>query len=59
MTDQEKEKIIERLNDINEQYARGIAITDYRGTCYGIRQTRAEAGLQELIIVIQEIINTL
>lgn len=59
MTEQEKNKFIERLNDINEQYARGIAMTDKYGTCYGIQQTRAEAGLQELIILIQDVINAL
>ena len=59
MTEQEKNKFIERLNDINEQYAKGIALTDHYGTCYGIQQTRAEAGMQELIILIQDVINTL
>ena len=59
MTDQEKNKFIEQLNDINEQYARGIEMTDKYGTCYGIRQTRAEAGMQELIILIKDIINAL
>lgn len=59
MTEQEKHKFIERLNDINEQYARGIAMTDNYGNCYGIQQTRAEAGLQELIRLIQDIINAL
>lgn len=59
MTDQEKNKFIERLNDINKYYAAGVVETDDYGNCYGIRQTRAEAGLQELIIVIQEIINKL
>ena len=59
MTEQEKNKFIERLNNINEQYARGFAIMDDHGTCYGIKQTRAEAGLQELIILIQDIINAL
>lgn len=59
MTDQEKEKIIERLNDIYEKYARGITLMDDHGTCYGIKQTRAEAGLQELIILIQDVINAL
>ena len=59
MTDQEKNKFIERLNDINELYASGIAMTDNNGTCYGIRQTRAEAGMQELIRLIQDIINAL
>ena len=59
MTEQEKLKFIERLNDIKERYARGIAMTDKYGTCYGIRQTRAEAGLQELIILIQDIITIL
>lgn len=59
MTDQEKNKFIERLNDINEQYASGIPMIDNYGTCYGIRQTRAEAGMQELIQLIQDIINVL
>lgn len=59
MTEQEKHKFIERLKDVNEQYARGIAMMDDRGNCYGVRQTRAEAGLQELIILIQDIINAL
>lgn len=59
MTDQEKNKFIERLNDINEQYAMGIPMTDIYGTCYGIQQTRAEAGMQELIQLIQDIINVL
>ena len=59
MNEQEKNKFIERLNDINEQYARGIAMMDDHGTCYGIMQTRAEAGMQELIRLIQDIINAL
>lgn len=59
MTEQEKHKFIERLKDVNERYARGIAMMDDHGTCYGVRQTRAEAGLQELIILIQEVINAL
>lgn len=59
MTDKEKEKIIERLNDINKYYAAGIAETDGYGNCYGIRQTRAEAGLQELIVLIKDIVNAL
>ena len=59
MTTEEKEKIIERLNDINKYYAAGIAETDDYGNCYGIRQTRAEAGLQELIILVRDIINVL
>lgn len=59
MTEQEKYKFIERLKDVNEQYARGIAMTDNHGTCYGVRQTRAEAGMQELIILIKDIINVL
>lgn len=59
MTEAEKEKFIERLNDINEQYAKGIAMTDKYGTCYGIQQTRAEAGMQELIRLMQDIINAL
>ena len=59
MTEQEKNKFIERLNDINEKYAQGISLTDGYGTCYGFQQTRAEAGLQELIILIQDVINTL
>ena len=59
MTEQEKHKFIERLKDINELYAKGIALTDIYGTCYGIQQTRAEAGLQELIRLIQDIINAL
>ena len=59
MTDQENNKFIERLNDINEQYAKGISLTDGYGTCYGFQQTRAEAGMQELIIIIQDVINAL
>lgn len=59
MTEEEKEKFIKRLNDINKYYAAGIAETDGYGNCYGIRQTRAEAGLQELIVLIRDIINVL
>lgn len=59
MTEAEKEKFIERLNDIYEQYARGITLMDDHGNCYGIKQTRAEAGLQELIRLMQDIINAL
>ena len=59
MTAEEKEKVIERLNDINKYYAASIAETDAYGNCYGIRQTRAEAGLQELIMLIKDIINAL
>lgn len=59
MTEQEKEKFIKRLNDINKQYAIGIAEMDCYGNCYGVRQSRAEAGLQELIGLIQDIINVL
>lgn len=59
MTAEEKEKFIKRLNDINKDYAAGIEYKDCYGNSYGIMQARAEAGLQELIIVIQEIINTL
>ena len=59
MTEEEKNKFIERLNDINKQYAQGFSLTDGYGTCYGFQQTRAEAGLQELIILIQDVINAL
>jgi hypothetical protein len=59
MTEQEKEKFIERLNDINKDYADGIEYKDCYGNTYGIRQTREEAGLQELIMLIKDIINTL
>ncbi len=59
MTEEDKKEFTERLNNISEQYARGIAIMDDHGTCYGVEQTRAEAGLQELIILLQDVINAL
>lgn len=55
MTEEEKEKFIKRLNDINKYCVSGSAEID----CYETRQTRAEAGLYQLITVIQDIINAL
>ena len=57
MTAKEKEELIEKLKDIWKLYAHAQTETDQCGNCYGIRQSRAEKGLEELIYVLIEFVH--
>jgi len=59
MTATEKEELIEKLREVRKYYACGWAETDQYGNCYGIHQTRAEKGLEELIGVLIEAVSNL
>ena len=53
-----RQEFKERIKNIRKNYASAIADTDQYGNCYGIQQTRAEKGLEELLILLEELLKS-